>query len=57
MGPGDMDEIGEPKPKRRRLFWLLLLIIPLPFGAHWYVTVAFLLVSVIVTILLTARRP
>jgi hypothetical protein len=57
MDPVDMDEIGEPKPKRRRLFWLLLLIIPLPFGAHWYVTVAFLLISVIVTILLTARRP
>jgi hypothetical protein len=48
-----MDESGEAKPKRRRWFWLLLLIIPIPFGAHWYVTVAFLLISVMVTILLS----
>jgi hypothetical protein len=48
-----MDEIGEPKPKRGRWFWLLLLIIPIPFGAHWYVTVAFLLISAMVTLLLS----
>ena len=49
-----MDELGEPKPKRRRrFFWLLLLVIPFPFGLHWYVTVAFLLLSAIVTILLS----
>jgi hypothetical protein len=43
---------SEPEPKRtRRYFWLLLLVVPLSFGAHWYVTVAFLLISVIVTIL------
>ena len=43
---------SEPEPKRtRRYFWLLLLVVPLPFGAHWYVTVAFLLISVLVTIL------
>jgi hypothetical protein len=45
-----MDEL---KPKRRRrYFWLLLLVVPFPFGLHWYVTVAFLLISVAVTILL-----
>jgi len=46
--------MDEPKPRRpRRYFWLLLLIVPLPFGLHWYVTVAFLLISVAVTILLS----
>jgi hypothetical protein len=43
---------AEPKPKRpRRYFWLLLLVIPFPLGAHGFVTIAFLLISVIVTIL------
>ncbi len=39
------------KPRPRRFFWLLLLVVPFPFFAHWYVTVAFLLISAAVTIL------
>jgi len=45
------------RPKRRRFFWLLLLIVPIPFGVHWRITAAFLLISVIVTILLSRERP
>jgi hypothetical protein len=50
-----MDGPVQPKPKRR-FFWLLLLIVPLPFGLHWYVTVAFLLISILVTVLLSSER-
>jgi hypothetical protein len=49
-----VDGIEDQKPKRRRRwFWLLLLIVPLPFGAHWYVTVAFLLISLAATLLVS----
>jgi hypothetical protein len=51
-----MDQIGEPKPKRPwRRVWVLLLFIPLGFG-HWYITVALLLVSAALTLLLSRPR-
>jgi hypothetical protein len=49
-----VDAIERQKPKRRRRwFWLLLLIVDLPFGLHWYVTAALLLFSLVVTLLLS----
>jgi len=46
-----MSNQENPKPKRRSFFWLFLLVIPFPFARHWYITVAFLLISLAVTIL------
>jgi hypothetical protein len=49
-----MDQVGEPKPKRPwRFVWVLLLFIPVGFG-HWYITVALLLVSALLTIALSS---
>jgi hypothetical protein len=46
-----MPDLENPKPRRRRYFWLLLLVVPLPLARHWYITAAFLLISLAVTIL------
>lgn len=45
--------MDEPKPRRRRLVWILLLFLPFGFGRYWYITVGLLLVSAILTITLS----
>lgn len=51
-----MTEIGEPRPKRRwRFVWVVLLFIPVGFG-RWYITVALLLISALLTFALSRRE-
>jgi len=43
----------EPKHRRRRLVWVLLLFIPFGFGRYWYISVGLLLISALLTITLS----